>query len=190
MKIVRWVLFFLVLPAGVLAQPRGFSLSLGGVAAKGFTSFNLVPDGGFGVCASVEWGLAPPWAAGLDAGLVEYLAPSGQGDMKSAWLDIVGRFFPLADSSLGLPYVRAGLGISPFIPGLFEDYWPNYAAHYGYAGSSSQVNWTGQAALGYRFHLEGAWALDAGARWDIFWADEGTPLQTLGLEARAVLDLK
>ncbi len=125
MKIVRMILFCSFFPGTALAQTEGFSLSLGGVAAKGFSSFKLVPDGGFGVCASMEWGLTPGWDAGFEAGLVEYLAPSGETDMKSAWLDLIGRFFPIEDSPLGLPYIRAGFGFSPFIKGLFDDYWPD-----------------------------------------------------------------
>jgi len=186
-----WMLaVLLTAPQWLGAQPEGFALSFGGLASKAYTSILLKPNGGFGVSGALEYGFSDWFSAGVDVGLVEYIAPTGQADMKSAWADLTGRFFPFPASGLGQPYWQVGFGFSPFVAGLFEDYWPNYAAaQSGLPLSSGVIYWNAQTSLGYRFFLSPNWALDTDAQYNLFWPPATPRLQTLSFETRLVLFL-
>jgi hypothetical protein len=182
-----WILILILWPSAALADPPGFSLSLGGTASKSYAPVPLRPNGGFGVIGGVEYGFSNWFSGGLSGGLVEFISPPGDEDMKTAWLDLTGRFFPLADSPLGRPYWELGFGISPFIAGVYSDYWPDYAAaKLGQPLRAGVVYWNTQTSVGYRFHLGPQWALDTEVQYNVFWPPSDLVLQTLGFDARLV----
>jgi hypothetical protein len=186
-----WIFALLIVaPSWASAQPEGLALSLGGVASKAYTSIPLKPNGGFGITSTLEYGFSDWFSAGIDGGLVEYISPTGQADMKSAWVDLTGRFFPFTASGLGQPYWQVGFGFSPFVKGLFEDYWPDYVSHQ-LNGSvpSNAIYWNAQTSIGYRFFLSRNWALDTDVQYNLFWPPVTPRLQTLGVETRLVLFL-
>ncbi len=192
MKIEKvWVLVVLMaVPQWLWAQTEGFALSFGGAASMAYTSIPLKPNGGFGLSGDLEYDCLDGFGAGLDIGLVEYIAPTGQADMKSAWADLTARLFPFPASGLGRPYWRMGFGFSPFVAGLFGDYWPNYAAaQLGGPASSAAIYWNAQTSIGYRFFLSQNWALDTEAQYNLFWPPAAPLLQTLSLQTRLVLFL-
>jgi hypothetical protein len=189
-KKIGYILFFCICPAFLWAQSEVFSLLFGGVASKAYSSIPLKPNSGFGISSALEYGFSDWFSAGIDAGLVEYVAPTGQADMKSAWVDLTGRFFPFTASGLGQPYWQVGFGFSPFVKGLFEDYWPDYVSHQ-LNGSvpSNAIYWNAQTSIGYRFFLSRNWALDTDVQYNLFWPPVTPRLQTLGVETRLVLFL-
>ncbi|HET9870698.1 MAG TPA: hypothetical protein VFR02_09420 [bacterium] len=182
-----WLLLAWAAPAGLWAGPGWVTVSFGGTAAEVCAPLPLPPHGGLGVRGAFEYGPEEWTSLGLDFGLAEYIAPSGQQDMKSAWMDLTAAFFPWGPLGSDRPYIRLGFGLSPYIGGLFEDYWPDYASRrLGRPEKAGNPYWTAQAALGYRFALDRRWALDLGMRYDRFWPPVDLPLQTLGVETGLV----
>ena len=163
------------------------SLSLETVGALAFTSVPLVPSQGLGLEASAFYRVSDFFAAGFTSGLVEFIAPRGQQDTKTAWLDISEKFFPLRKTSWGEPYAQLGFGFSPYIGGVFEDYWPFYAGqNFGKQTPSDTVYWNAQAALGYLFTVQKDLSLDLGVQADLFWPPGDLLLRTLGLRTGLV----
>ncbi|HEY5039237.1 MAG TPA: hypothetical protein VIJ93_09225, partial [bacterium] len=139
------------------AKPGQLSLSLDILGA--LPSLNM-PSGanqGLGLEALVDYRASDFFAFGLSVGMVEFIAPTGMEDMKTVWLDLMGRFFLLPRSSFGEPYIQGGFGVSPNLKGLFTDYWPDYIGqNYGpgsYQTSPGTIYWTTQVAVGYLFIL-------------------------------------
>jgi hypothetical protein len=172
------------------ADPGQVSLSLEGIGAQAFGQIPMTATQGIGLSGTAEYRLSSLFALGLTSGIVEFIAPHNAQDMKTIWLDLSGRFFPLPASPAGEWYFQLGMGVSPHL-GLFPDYWPNYTdqlqAEQFYQVPSGNIYWDAQAALGYLFSLGGYWALDVGAQYDFFWPPLDTPLQTIGLRSGIVL---
>ena len=192
------LLFFTARAAG--AAPGQFSISIGAIGAIAGSSIPLSAYQGVGAAGSVEYRFSDFFAGGISGGLVEFIASPNASiadptvyqkqDMKTSWLDLTGRFFPLPASPLGEVYFQLGFGVSPHLAN-FPDYFPNYTSQI-FPGpqfspeTSGTLNWDAQASLGYLFNLGGGQGLDLGLQTDTFWPPADRSLQTLGLRAEMV----
>jgi hypothetical protein len=90
---------------------------------------------------------------------------------------------------LGEAYLEGEFGVSPYITGLFTDYWPDYAAaNFGTSAgpaSTGAINWNAKIGVGYLFRLGGPWALDLGAHYSRYWPPADLSLGTFGFRAGA-----
>lgn len=188
MKNISLFVFLLILMKFQCCLGQGqISISLDGLAD--WPNFNM-PSGanyGLGVVGSLEFRGQGPFSIGLNSGMVEFLAPTGQQDLKTLWLDVMGRAYPLPVGFFGEPYLQLGVGVSPYLGGIFEDYWPQYAARYlGWKTDPGTVYFTGQVALGTVLPLDKDLGLDTGLQYDLFGPPWQGSLDTLGFRAGMV----
>jgi len=176
------------------AEPSGrLWFSLGPIVGAAASSIPLTATQGIGYAGAVEVGLSDAFSLGLDTGMIEFLAsPGHKQDMKSIWLDLTGRFYPLRQSAWGGPYFQAGFGVSPHL-GLFPDYFPNYTTNgktEEFYPEKGAVYWDAQGSAGWFFALSGDWGLDTAFQYDYFWPPADRPLQTYSLRAAVVLSIQ
>jgi hypothetical protein len=181
---------FLAMPGRSHAKPGEVSLSFDAVGAQASSEIPLTATRGIGLSGSADYRLSDFFAVGLTGGLVEFIAPPNMQDMKTIWLDGVGRFYPFNSSPVGEAYLQLGFGVCPHL-GLFPDYWPNYTIQ-GFGGNQyyqeppGTIYWNAQIVAGYVFSLGKDWGLDTGIEYDYFWPPASTPLQTIGLRTGLV----
>ena len=183
-KLIIFVLGFLGLCLPGLTWAKTGQLSLTVDILGALPNLNL-PSGanrGLGFSGTADYRLTDAFAFGLTGGMVEFLAPTGSEDMKTTWLDLMGRLYPLPKSPLGEPYLQLGFGFSPYIGGIFEDYWSRYAAtNLGAPTGSGTVYLATQGAIGFLLSLGEDVSLDAGIQYDLFWPPTNPLLQTYSL---------
>lgn len=144
-------------------------------------------DHGWGMGASAMYRGDGPFSIGLDGGMVEFIAPTGKQDLKTVWLDLIGRACPFPRGFWGEPYFQMGMGVSPYIGGVFENYWPDYAAQeFGWKTDPGTVYFTQQVAVGTVFSLANDLGLDTGLQYDLFGPPWQGPLSTFGFRAGMV----
>lgn len=187
MAVIIFVFLVLGFSSDSIAKPGKLSLTVD--VAGALPSLDL-PSGankGLGFAGTADYRLSDAFAFGLTGGMVEFLAPTGNQDLKTTWLDLMGRFYPLAPSTWAEPYLQLGFGFSPYIGGIFEDYWSHYAAQNLNAPTSSgSIYLNAQAVLGCQIYLVEDMALDAGFQYDVFWPPSDPFLQTFGFRAGLV----
>ena len=187
MAVFIFIFLTLGFPVVSIAQTGRLSLTVDVVGA--LPSLNL-PSGanqGLGFAGTADYRLSDDFALGLTGGMVEFIAPTGNQDLKTTWLDLMGRLYPLAPSPGAEPYLQLGFGFSPYIGGIFEDYWSHYAAQNLNASTpSGSIYLNAQGILGFQFYLFGDMTLDAGFQYDIFWPPANAFLQTLSVRAGLV----
>lgn len=190
------VLSLLMIFGGALpAMADRLSLSLGGLGDLASLNTPTGANRGLGVAGALEVRLDSPFAFGLDGGLVEFIAPTNHEDMKTTWLDLMGRFYPLPQSPLGEAYLQGSFGVCPDVSGLFEDYWTVYFFQvYGHIAAqppSGQIDWNTRLGAGWLLPLGGPWSLDLQLNTAWFWPPANPLLETydLGAQARYTFDL-
>jgi hypothetical protein len=179
------ICFCLPCPSNAKSGQLSFSLEALGVLPS--LSLPTGANSGLGLGGMVDYRVSKFFDFGLSTGFVEFIAPTGNGDMKTVWLDLMGRFFPLPASSFGEPYLQLGFGFSPYIGGIFEDYWSYYAAqNMGQPTSPGSFYGTTDVSIGCLFPLGGDWSLDSGIQYDVFWPPTNLLLQTFSLRTGIV----